>query len=380
MAAKLASLPRKHDNDNPLWLGPCADGWNGGVTQTMIGRFLSCRERFRLKYVCGLEPSDRWSHRLGYGNMWHAAEQAHATGTEDWGVALGAHTEAQLAKYPLQREEIYKWYEVCCVQFPEYVKYWGTHPDVRNRTPLMQEEVFDVPYLLPSGRTVRLRGRWDSVDLITDEITGPRGGIYLQENKTKSDIDRERVERQLSFDLQTMLYLIAMSEWQDLDDYGIPIRFAEAVEKPILGVRYNVVRRPLSGGKGNISPHKAKATKTKFTPAESAEDFYKRLRNDYIAKEPDYWFFRIRAEISAKDVEVFRETCLDPVLEQMCQWYDQITGNPCHWKCSPWMNYRMPFGVYNPLDEGGATEYDAYMATGSEAGLRRVTELFSELK
>ena len=148
---------------------------------------------------------------------------------------------------------------------------------------------------------------------------------------------------------------------------------------------YNVIRRPLSGGKGNISPHKAKATKTKFTPAETAEEFYERLRRDYLAAEPDYWFFRIRAEISERDVQVFRETCLDPLLEQLCWWYDEMThqfdGVHKHdMPIPPPMNYRMPFGCYNALEDDGATEYDAYLRDGNEAGLRRTTELFTELK
>lgn len=396
----MVNAPQLHDNDNPLWMGPCGEGPLGGITQSMLVRFLSCRERFRLKYVLGLEPHDKWNHRIGYGNMWHVCEEALArcdrsgrgsTPMDNWIQSLQEHWTEMNRKYPMQQEELAKWVHVCEVQFPEYVKYWSEHPDVKNRVPLLQEQVFDVPYALSSGRVVRLRGKDDSVDLITDEVTGPGGGIYIQENKTKGDIDKLQVERQLKFDLQTMLYVVALWEKPSCDlprlghyrwggGNGVPVG-----EYPILGVRYNVVRRPLSGGRGNISPHKEKVTKTKFTPAESQEHFYERLRSDYIAAEPDYWFFRVRAEISERDVRVFRETCLDPLLEQLCWWYDMITGKP---PSSNWnwevlvrsMNYRTPFGVYSALEEGGATEYDAYLVTGSEAGLRRVDRLFPELQ
>ncbi len=151
----------------------------------------------------------------------------------------------------------------------------------------------------------------------------------------------------------------------------------------VKGVRYNVVRRPLSGGVGNIRLHKA----TKNKPAETEEQFYERLRHDYIADDPAYWFFRVRAEISERDVQVFRETCFDPLLEQLCWWYDEVTGNDQRFRLTmssgygyPLLNYRTPFGVYSALEEGGATEYDAFLETGSEAGLRRVEELFTELK
>lgn len=342
----------------------------------MIGRFLSCRDRFRLRYICGLESMDKWNHRLGYGQMWHWCEEMLAQGMA-WEAYLESRTREEIGKYPLQVEEITKWYNVCSVQFPEYVEYWSDHPDVQDRKPLLSEQVFDVPYTLPSGRMVRLRGRWDSADYICDDVTGPGGGVYIQENKTKGDIDELQVERQLKFDLQTMMYLVALDKFQKL--YAGKI----AKEWPTKGVRYNVVRRPLSGGKGSIRPHQAKSTKTTYAPAESEEDFYERLRRDYLAAEPAYWFFRIRAEISHRDIEVFRKTCLDPILEQMCWWYEEITSTGRRtarvYKYPP-MNYRMPFGVYNALDEGGATEYDAHLETGSEAGLRRVEELFTELK
>lgn len=364
IAANIAALPRRHTDDCPLWLGPCAAGPLGGITQSMLVRFLSCRERFRLKYVLGLELPDKWTKTLGYGNMWHACEEGLAQGGSDqvWRGKLAEHVRPLYNRYPMQREELDKWWNVCSVQFPEYVKYWAEHPDVINRRPLYQEKVFDVPRRLPSGRVARLRGKFDSVDDIS-------GFVYLQENKSKGDIDRQQVERQLRFDLQTMLYVVALRD--------------TCTPGSVRGVRYNVVRRPLSGGKGSIQPHKAKSTKTKITPAETAEEFYERLRRDYIAAEPDYWFFRIRAEISDRDVEVFTTTCLDPILENLCSWYEQVTDQS-GWKCgtmlSPPLNYRTPFGVYSALEEGGATEYDCCLETGTEIGLRRVHNLFPELQ
>lgn len=345
----------------------------------MLVRFLSCRERFRLRYVLGLVPPDRWDHKRGYGDMWHTCEEALASGVsvEACHMYAGTYMQECCRRYPLQQDDIRKWFDVCCVQFPEYVRYWADHPDVLNRRPLMQEKVFDVHYMLPSGRTVRLRGKWDSVDLID-------GGVYLQENKTKGDIDRQQVERQLRFDLQTMLYLVALRLGDNLcliNDSEVNRCVAvSGTGNLVRGVRYNVVRRPLSGGRGSIVPYKAKSTKKTYTPAETAAEFYERLRRDYIAAEPDHWFFRVRVEVSERDVRAFRETCLDPLLETVCWWYDEITNAVGHKYELPPFNYRTPFGVYSALEEGGATEYDHYLATGSEVGLRRVETLFEELQ
>ncbi len=402
LAAHIAAAPLLHTNDNPLWAGPCGAGPLGGITQSMLVRFLSCRERFRLKYVLGLEPHDRWTKTLGYGNMWHLCEEHFAKDKRglcgEWQERLAQHTSEQNAKYPMQQAEIMKWWNVCQVQFPEYVAHWQHHPDVVDRLPLMQEQVFDVPYVLPSGRTVRLRGKFDSVDLIDD-------AVYLQENKSKGDIDKQQVERQLRFDLQTMLYLIALKSTQctevimdRLHENGL-----HTAPVSVNGVRYNVVRRPLSGGKGSIKQGEgtkgAKCTKCRMDPAkqpgcpkcngtgrtggkppETDEEFYGRLREDYIKAEPDYWFFRVRSEVSERDVQVFKDTCLTPLLETLCCWYDRCTKTESNYSQSPPMNYRTPFGVYSALEEGGSTEYDAFLDTGSESGLRRTEQLFTELQ
>lgn len=394
LARAIASVPPKRTG--PLWKGPCADGPLGGVTQSMLQKFLVCRERFRARYVVGLEPLDQWDKRTGYGDMWHVCEEALAgegclsSAGRSWHDALDEHvTNLLRINQGPRREDIVKWANVCRVQFPVYVEYWSKHPDVVNRVPMVQEEPFDVRYLLPSGRSVRLRGKFDSVDRIGD-------ALWLQENKTRGDIDEESVRRQLGFDLQTNVYLIALESWlrdrhsEDDSDRGDWLR------KTIRGVRYNVVRRPLSGGRGMIVKHKAKATKerrhkktgavlepSRVTPAETDAEFYERLRRDYIAADPSYWFFRVRSEVSAADLAAFRRQCLDPVLEQLCWWYDEVVGVDTAETAAvygyPPSSFRYPYGVYNDLDDSSSSPYDAYLETGSEVGLRRVDTLFKEL-
>lgn len=205
-ASSLAkNLENMELSNEPLWEGPSSDGPNGGITQSMLNQFLVCRERFRVRYVLGLQPADQFNHRLEYGSMWHCAEESLAAKDPDPWAKLDLYTAKLCERYPLQQADVIKWYEICKLQFPIYVDYWSKHPDVVNRQPLLQEEVFNIPYKLPSGRTVRLRGKFDSVDLID-------GGIWLQENKTKGDIDPQLLQRQLTFDLQTGFYMTALWE------------------------------------------------------------------------------------------------------------------------------------------------------------------------
>lgn len=329
--------------------------------------------------------------------MWHLCEEAHAEGVE-WHPKLEAYCDELCRLHPMKQEDITKWYFTCFTQFPIYVDYWAEQQDVTLRTPLFQEVSFRVPYELPSGRKVLLRGKWDSVDILdAHEHEGrqmPRG-IWLQENKTKGDVDQAQILRQLKFDLQTMIYLVALQQ-DPMSGYESEGHYASDVPPhPILGVRYNVIRRPFSGGKGTIKKHAAKSTApvyskrkgqehvvlhpAKTTPEETDDHFYGRLAEDYIAKDPEEWFFRWKVPVSPEEIEAFKIQCLNPILENLCCWWDSVNYKP-----SPLpyyaMNWRHPFGVFNPLDEGYVSDLDEYLATGSLVGLQRVDNLFPELK
>lgn len=405
----------------PLWKGPCAEGPLGGVTFSMLTRWLSCRERARVQYIEGIKPVERFNHRTDYGTMWHLCEEKHAA-NEDWLSPLITHVEGLAKKFPMDRDPIFHWFNVCNTQFPVYAEHWSKHDDVKKRMPLMQEQVFDVPYKLPSGRVVRLRGKFDSVDLIgvipckckgankrcticKGSGNDPRNGkIYLQENKTKGDVDIQAIQRQLTWDLQTNLYLTALH-------YHMGFIGEDSM---IAGVRYNVVRRPLSGGKGTITRSEgtkgAKCSKCKgegthpvskgvfapvtpcvkcrgqgrinAKPAESWEAFYGRLEQ-VIRDDPGHFFSRWKTEVTPHDIQRFRRECLDPILENIIDWYAQVTktnhGGPVAGNYRTPLNWRHPFGSINTIDEYGAGDVDEYINNRSMTGLRRVNTLFEEL-
>lgn len=358
---KSVSKPKGHKK-GPMWDGPSVNSQCGGISYSLLSRYLSCKERFRLMMIEGLRPKDRFNHLLEFGSLWHAAEEGFA-GKGKIGDMVTNYAKKLTEKYPFQREEIRHWRDCCLALFPIYVDYWKRHKDVISRKPIFQEEVFNINYRLPSGRDVYLRGKWDSVDLINNKESQ---GIWLQENKTKSGIDQSKIERQLKFDLQTMIYIISLcvrqSDTHSRHDFGKHV---------IRGVRYNVVRRSL---------HK------------SPDSMIKKCVEDIGADRGVEWFCRWNTEISGHDIEVFKHQCFHPVLENLCddyEWwqYCKMTGVdvylylvrsekfPEHQK----RHYRHPFGVYNVLDEGGSADLDHYLDTGSEVGLQRTDNFFPEL-
>lgn len=356
---ELAKVSIRERRKDTLWKGPEVDG----ITFSLLSKFLVCRERFRCLVVDGLKPKEEFVAFIEVGNMWHLCEEWHAKyghsrEGHNWHSGLGEYVSKLSKRYRLQMAEIEKWYNVVKLMFPIYVEYWKSHSDVVERTPLLQEQVFDVPYRLPSGRSVRLRGKWDSVDIVGH---GKNAGVYIQENKTKSEIDEEGIRRQLTFDLQTMMYLVALQEWKE----GA-WRSTSALHD-IRGVRYNVIKRPA---------HRQGA---KETPT----DFYTRLTG-VVQSEPHKFFARWKVEIRPGDIEAFRKKCLDPLLEELCEWWTWVSecqkygGDP--FGSSTGIHHITPFGVYNSLLEGGGTSYDNYIMTGGEMGLQQATTLFKELE
>lgn len=353
-----------------VWSGPNGTNSQGGITFSLLCKFLVCRERFRCLVIDGLKAREGFNHRLEYGNMWHLCEEVYGK-NGDWLAALTTYAKELCRKYTISQEDIDKWYRVCKAQFPEYLKFWENRKVKDRRITLMSEVSFDVPYTLPSGRQVRLRGKWDQIFL-------DKEGVKLQENKTKGDIDERAIGTQLKFDLQTMMYLIALDA--DKDEIGNVLNNQELWYDgwDIRGVVYNVVRRPLSGGRHTIVQHKP----TKSNPqGESKEAYYERLQG-LIASEPDFFFMRWNVGITQEDIKRFRKECLDPILENLCHWWDHQSG-----ACDPTeathglppSNWRFPYGIYNPLTDGGGTELDNYLINGDMTGLQRTTNLFPEL-
>jgi len=374
----------------PLWKGPVEDG----ITQSLLSRFLVCQERFRIFTMEGLRPAGQFNRTSFYGSMWHICEEMHSA-RKPWEKDLKAFVKQMGQNYPGRGEELDKWYSICKVQFPIYVNHWSGHRDVVNRHPLFQEEVFKTPYQLPSGRTVNLRGMLDSVDIISN-------GLWLQENKTRGDINELKLKNELPNNHQTMFYLTALTSY--VDHCGVKKL------PPVKGVRYNVIRRPCSGGKHSITQLKGKMMNTKGSNgksikgfdgkplktrqgAETAKQFYSRL-GELIEEEANFFFMRWQCTILKSDLAKYQREVLHPILENLCDWYewnkwcysrpevDRFDGE-LHRQAFPEhipRPFRLPYGIWNPILQERDDEFNEYISTGSVGGLENVETLFRELQ
>jgi len=348
--------------------------------------------------VEGVKEQEGFNHKLEYGNLWHAAEEEFSkcpvtdkAGTPLWEKAVWDYANKLRAQHPTA--DVDKWATLVCLQFPLYVKRWKSDPIERKRQPIWEEKTFCVPYRLPSGAVVKLRGKWDCV-------FANGKSIYLQENKTKGEIDETGITRTVHENLQTMFYQVALREWKakaydasdslhysdSLGNQMLPKSNLPNMEaltgRKIAGTLYNVVRRPLSN---RFAPRQKKG--------ESDRDFYKRVA-DQIAKQPDHWFKRWDITITDADVEAFRKRVFDPILEQLGVWWTSIEEDPFNpWIIDrppvPWdgehnyipnpFHWQSPWGVYNSLASGWRGDYFDLLTSGSTVGLVKVQTLYPEL-
>lgn len=352
----------------PLWRGPDVDG----ITQSLLGRFLECRERFRLKVVEGLVEDEGFSRPLEFGNFWHAAEEARLAG-QPWDAAIKRYRLLLERRYPNDTTEIFKWYNVCKTQFPIYLKYWEHHKDEKAAKPILEECSFKVPYGLPSGRVVILRGKWDALRLLGFGKS-KRPAIYIKEHKTKGEIDEEGILKTVAWNLQTMMYQIALRECADQEQQPADLHgdaqkaYWDAIMKyPIGGVLYNVVRRPL-----------ADRYAIKQKKSESITTFYNRLGGVIKADAKNY-FMRWRIDLTDDDIATFKKRTFHPIMESLCDWWGEIRDNPFE----PWdrgnRHFQAPWGCFNSLAGGFRGSYFDYLTTGREYGLTKTTNLFPEL-
>jgi len=263
--------------------------------------------------------------------------------------------------HPYNQETIGEWRAIALGQWEIYKQFWD-QKGIDYGQLVHAEQDFSVTYSPPHPNTLpfRLRGRWDGVRF-------QNGRVILWETKTKGDIDELSLENQLTNDLQTMMYIVALQEARNQGLYDIPSGPFQLV--------YNVIRRPRSGGRHTIRQRKS----------EGLIDFHQRLMG-LIESDPEYFFMRWERSITTRDIDQFKARTLDPILRQLDQWYNWVTipdkGGPFI-KKDPWTNsqihFRHPYGVFNPVHENFAIPVDALLNSGDSTKLTKTTNLFPEL-
>jgi hypothetical protein len=304
-----------------------------GVTQSLLASWMTCRRQayLMLRGLRRVAPRDS----LLYGSLWHYVLEYVYTDVREGRIRRWDAAVAAWARYAQQWQAAY-WadidatydstqaVEILLAQaeavWPSYCRTWWQDFDQRRAGWQELESVFDVPF-----HGIRLRGKRDGLRQI-------RGGAWLLETKTKSQISEDILTQTLSYNFQNLYYLLAT---------------VEETGHPVAGVLYNVIRRPgLRLGDG-----------------ESLVSYRERIAAD-AQKRPDHYFKRMEITYSADRVERFRADLLT-ILHEFRRW---IEG-----KSPTYANTTACEGRVN-------CPYIAYCATDNDTGYTWDGTLFEELE
>jgi hypothetical protein len=360
----------------PLWKGPVEDG----VTSSLLANYITCKERFRLKVIEGLHEEDEFDYTIEFGQMWHEIKEAYRT-KRDWKKSLGDYRDKLWAKYPANIAEINKWAYICAGQFMVWLNRPrpAVTPQRVKEHQLITEDTFRVEYILPSGRPIIFRGKYDSILLAGNSL-------YIEDDKSKGYIDELAISGTLLGNLQMGVYHTAARQSLQQDDkgkyriYGLTKRGsvevpASATKPYFAGTRYQVVRRPLNE---KFPPVRQKSKETD-------KEFWDRLIQ-HIAGNYDYYFKTMPAMMSTSALNSFKLKILHPICEELLDWWDFMVE--C--KFDPWtsphgshnnrLHYQTPWGVYNSLFGGFRGDFFEYLTKGSDRALVKLQTLFPELE
>jgi len=248
-----------------------------GVTQSMLGRWLTCPERGRLDIKHGLEPlGQKASLPLDFGTAVHdLLEQQYRESKfgpkvldrfiseyeDDWMGAVAQQVTADVAHVQLVMG-------LAAATLPGYFDHW--RHEWGNVKWVGLEHEFNEQFPLPDGASVRVRGKLDGA------YEDRKGNLFLFETKTKGQIDSGAITSTLGLDLQVNLYAWALEQ---------------QLKEPVRGVRYNVIRRPGLRQKKN----------------EDLPEFLERVKDDVQAR-PDHYFMRFEVSLDDEDTLRWRES------------------------------------------------------------------------
>lgn len=286
--------------------------WEYGMSISFLILWLTCREQARIGYVEGLRKINMASEPIEFGSCFHdlladvyaCKDRPHS----DYVAKCVAKYEKRRNKElgvltGKQQETMDKIYGLNDVLMQEYLRHhkrdFGEKSTIRSTavTPvkwLALERKFTVMHRFADGRKFPIHGIFDGV------FEDKKGDLWLFETKTKAMIDADGLPLVLPWDIQVMVYLIALK------------RVTGRVPK---GVLYNVIRRP---------GHRIGKKETK-------PEFYARMKNE-VAMRPEHFFLRWEIVLPWSQVLNWKKEFLEPCLQDLRNWWEGGPHymNPCN--------------------------------------------------
>ena len=286
---------KRRTQRKPLW------DWTVGLTNSSMALHLQCPEQFALNYLEGWTKKG-FSIPLEFGTVIHLciAHPKAFSSPEKVAQEVCRSYEAERRRTLFHHTDLVtmqKTLTLAEVIFPHYIRYYKE--DDTHQIWVDREKPFEIAHTfdsLPQGNNlstpeiVKLRGIMDGVYRMKDQNIG------LFETKTASQIDDLAIQSGLRADMQTLLYLYALSVVYD---------------RHPTQVLYNVIRRP-----GQI-----------LGKTEDMSRYRARVDAD-IHKRPEWYFRRYEVTVLEQDLRNFITGVLDPVIRRILQWWRSVEEAP----------------------------------------------------
>lgn len=289
----------------PNWKGP----YEGGITQSLIGKFLECPYRFYLYTILGLQEDSEPNDNLVWGDTFHKAlelliEKPYTKDNfteKDWKEIDEAIENHLKTRYPLAPGS-----------FRFSIKHMIRLYDdsYKEDATFKTEQIFSFPY-----KDVLLRGKVDGISLSSE---------ILVEHKCKGKLDLDN-RAEILQDLQVNMYCLATGAHKVIYDV---IRIPDT--------QWSLPRKKVMEG---WAPYMNRLYHT-----ENYGDFP-------ISRWKNRWLAQFNETIGSQDLKQYQQFTIDPLIEKVKRWWDHVTqpgfdpDNPSYYND---IFYKTPIRHFDP--------------------------------
>jgi len=325
-----------------IWKGPEVDG----VTQSILSKYAQCPFRFYLYAILGLQDNTELHPNLIWGDVFHKGLE-HLIASKDLNASVVSMQDYLTTKYP-QAPKSYAYTTKRLLwkfRLENYEGEWET------------EIPFSIDVTLPSGRTVKVRGKKDAL-----RTTDPKYGRILGEHKCKGYLDPAQTIRELRQDRQLNFYMYLHDvEW----------------------VNYDLIRIP-----------EAQRALPSRTYNQSIEDWVETLFigpcGSYSGKFPinqniHEWISNLTHHLPREEQETYWNFTIYPELEKLCKFWDHVNQPGFDHENPEFYNdifYRSPVRQFNgSFTQNFECDYYSYLIGEQDlSDLAPIGSVFSELE
>lgn len=312
------------------WPGP----YEGGITQSLLTRFLQDPYSFYIYAVLGLEEPEELHPNLVWGDTFHVGLEhlieipctSDNFSPEDWGEIDNAVDSYINKEYP-SAPDTYPF------SIKEMLRLYNDNFK-RDHAPFETEAKFKKEYKTSHGHTVTLRGKYDGVEVEhrekvqINETTLKEVVSYgdtLIEHKAKGKIDPQQTKDEIPFDLQTNLYCLTSG---------------------CRHVIYDLIKIPDTAW----SKPQRRAMQR---PSSYVQDlYYNKQWGDFpIIQKKHLWVSQLHIHLTEESIQQYVERTIDPLIDLVCNYWEHVNDPNFDWqnpKCFNHLFYHTPIRHFDP--------------------------------